>query len=701
MTTYATTRALSRTAGVDKITVDGVDVTNLRDKRTPLPSYSLAEPFGYGATTLEFPQVHAEHEAVNFGTGELSWVRAGARVVISRTFDSDPEVIDYVGVVLAIPVDGRVLRLEVGGEFSGRAACIDIQNPVVRTPQDVGHWASLACQTVGLVPDPWYGPTTGIEVAQVGGQTLLSWAQFIGTMSQDDDGTQRALMPAVWGSRRYGFAAKDTTTHHLTAFPDDARVVLRVTRDATQEPNVWYGSGISPDGVRWQNSKWPGVFQGTPDAYPISGGAPFGLGTTNADTIDNDGITTLQFNLQQRGYMPFTILPTTTYNAAMVKAVKLLQHDAHLTVTGTMTTDAWDALFDLSVTGFDVNGAKVFPLVADPRVEKFIYSATGAIIGSNPAYDPTVLRVERTVDFGPGVDKATGRAWCRGQYARSQGSNWAGTIELNGSGVFWGSHANSTGLTADDIASYRDVRPGMNLWVPYFDGGTLFHISGVDVSDGRAVLTVDTQARDLMELREILDRNQSSKRDTRRAWVIGQQPSKASGNMVIRDENFGILFNKVTLEANKWTTFPVIVGQHGQINRVDLRTVNDEAEFAVAAFSKKMTRKRLARKVGDPLTTADESVWETSDIQDWFDDEIILYAAGDGNQPCGYGRRRKLNDAGNATGAPLTGRFIDRDSWAYYHAVGNPVLIWLAIYPDRDCVLKRGQILWPQMDDTV
>lgn len=701
MTTFAATRALTKTAGRDKITIAGTDVTNFRGIHTPIPAYSLTEPFGYGQTALDFVQIYPTFEADNFGTGELAWVREGARVVYSRTFDDDPDVIDYVGVVLAVVTDGRTLRLEIGGEFSGPASCLDVQNPVTRVPQDVGHWAARACWSVNLALDPWFGPVTGIEVAQTGGQTLLSWAQYVGTMSQDDDGTQRALMPKTWGSRTYEFAAKDTTTHDLTLFPDDARGVLRVTRDATQQPNVWYGTGISPDGVRWQNSKWPGVFQGTPDAYPISGGASFGLGTTDADTIDGDGITTLQINLKQRGYMPFTVPSTTTYNAAMVKAVKLLQRDARLSVTGTMTTAAWNALFDLSVTGYDLNGAQIFPLFADTRVEKYVYSATGAVIGRNDAYDPTVLRVERTVDFGPGVDKATARAWCVGQYVRSRAvANWQGTIELNNVGLFWGDHADESTVTADDVASFRDVRPGMNVWVPYFDGGTLFHVAGVNVRPDGAALTVDTQARDLMELREIITRDQSSKRDTRRAWMLQHQPTKASGNMVIRDENFGILHHKVALDGNKWNVFPVIAGQSGQVNKIDLR-MTDGVEYAVAAFSVKMTRKRLARKVGNPLTTADESVWETSDIQDWFDDELLLYAAGDGKQPCGYGRRRKLDDAGNRTSAPLTGRFIDAATWPYYHAPGTAVLIYVAIYPDRDCVLKRGQILWPQLDDAV
>jgi hypothetical protein len=703
VTTFATTRALAKVAGRDKITVDGVDVTDFRDKHTPFPTLSLAEPFAYGAIVLTFPQIHATFEADNFGTGELSWVREGARVVISREFDSGPDVIDYVGVVLSVPVDGRALNLEVGGEFSGRAASLEMKTPLARSMIDVGHWAQQAILAANLSFVDGYGPTTGIKIAPQGGQSLLAWTQYVCTMSQDDDGTQRALMPSTWGARTWTFAEKDTTTVDLTGFPDDARVALRVTRDATEQPNVWYGSGISPEGVRWQNSKYPGVFQGTPAPYPMSGGAPFGSGTTDADTINDDGISTLQINLEQRGYMPFATPPTSTYNAAMVKAVKLLQADARLSETGTMTTDAWDALFDLSVTGYDLNGAKIFPLISDPRVEKFIYSSTGAVIGRNPAFDPRVLRVERVIDFGPGVDKATGRAWCRGQQARALRKNWTGTIELgNGVGLWAGDHATPTGLTEANIVAQRDIRPGMNVRIPYFDNDTLFHIAGVEQRADGATLTVDTQARDLMELREIIDRNRESRRDVRREWMSQNRPGKHSGNMVVRDEHFGILHNDVTLHGNRWNVIPFIVGQSGQVNRVKIHLVNDQAAFAVAAFATRVTERRLNRRVGNPLTvTGGESAWEKASLQDWFDNRVLLYSAGDENQPCGYFPRRFKNDSGNATGAPITGRHFDDEPWPYECAPGTAAIIYVAIWPDRDCTLKRGQILWPQLDDAV
>jgi hypothetical protein len=161
------------------------------------------------------------------------------------------------------------------------------------------------------------------------------------------------------------------------------------------------------------------------------------------------------------------------------------------------------------------------------------------------------------------------------------------------------------------------------------------------------------------------------------------------------------LGQNVPLEGNQWNIIPVIVGQHGQVNRVKLHTINDEAEFAVAFFSHEVTRKRLDRKIGNPLTMADESVWETGDVQDWFDDRILLYASGDGKQPCGYHPRRHRNDAGDVTDAPITGKHLDDAPWPYICAAGSAVLIYMAIYPDRDCTLKHGQILWPQLDDVV
>jgi hypothetical protein len=695
---YAGTRALARLAGRTRIVVGGVDVQYFRDYSTPMPRYTLTEPFAYGATSIQFPQVHMGYEQA--GVGDLAWAHEGAAVTISRVFDDGSETVDYRGRVISVEAAGRVLNLDVGGQFSGPANTLEEQTLMYRQSLDVGRYASLAAGRCGLSFSPWFGPATGIELTHSGGQSLLSWAQYLGAMSQDVSGQQRALMPTVWGGNTWGFEVKDYTTRHFTAFNDDARVVVEVSQDASEAPNVIYGTGITPDGERITNAKWPGVFAGPPPDYPMAGNVNFGSGTTDGDTVNGDGITVLYVKLREMGYLPFQIENTGVYTSDIVAAVRKLQRDVGLTVTGTMTLAAWKRLFNVDYTGYSINGARIAPLAADPRVEEFLYTSNGSVAGRNPDYDPTILRVERTIDFGSGITKSAMIAYAQGILARSSSlKNWVGTIRLNGAGVFTGSHDSGTGLTEADLMPYRDIRPGMNVWVPYFDGGTLFHVAGVDVDDAGATLTVDTQARDLVEVRQIMERDRDSRRDPRRDWFASNRTRKLSSAMIACDEGFGWIDRKVALEGGKWNVIPVIAGQQGQVNRVDIRLTNDPAEFAVAAFSRQMTRKRLAHKIGNPLTTGDESVWETSDIQDWFDDRILLYATGDGKQPCGYGKRRKRDDAGNLTGAPLTGRLLDDSPWPYICAAHTAVIVYVAIYPDRDCTLKRGRILYPQLDD--
>lgn len=695
--TYADTRALAVKAGRDRVVIGGVDVTYFRDYTTPFPRYPLQEPFAYGATSIQFPQVHAGYEVA--GVGELAWARAGVPVVISRVFDDGTEKVDYRGEVASVEAAGRVLNLDVGGQFSGPAGLLEEQNQLYRSSRDVGRWASLAASAVGLSFSPWFGPVTGIELTHTGGQSTLSWAQYLGAMSQDVNGQQRAIMPTTWGGDTWGFNVKDYTTRHFTAFNDDARVVLEVTRDAAEAPNVIYGTGITPDGERITNAKWPHVFAGPAPDYPMAGNVAFGLGTTDADTVNGDGIEVLYYALRELGYLPFQIQFTGTYTSDFVAAVRRLQRDVGLSVTGTMTLTAWKRLFNVDATGYSINGAHIAPLAWDSRVEPYLYTANGAVAGRNPDYDPTVPRVERTIDFGSGITKAAMIAYAQGMLARSASmKNWVGTLRLAGSGVFTGSHDSGALLTAADIMPYRDIRPGMNVWVPYFDGGTLFHVSGVDVDDSGATLTVDTQARDLVEVRQIMDRDRDSRRDPRRDWFASNRTRKHSNAMIACDEGFGWIDRKVNLTGGQWNIVPVIAGQQGQVNRVDIRLTNN-AEFAVAATSSAVTTKRLQNWFGDPLVTADESWLEKDALQQKMDDRVILYAMGDGKQPCGYGIRRKFDDSGNRTSASSSGRLLDDSNWTYICAAHTAVIVYVAIYPDRDCALKRGRILYPQLDD--
>jgi len=370
-----------------------------------------------------------------------------------------------------------------------------------------------------------------------------------------------------------------------------------------------------------------------------------------------------------------------------------------------MTVATWHALYDLDVTGYSGFGAAIYPIRQKRNVRKWNITPGGNLISRNDDFDPAALRVDRTIDFGAGVEKSVARRLIAGQAARAALGNYTGTIRLNDIGAFAGevNPADIGSLTDDDVISYRDIRPGQNAWLPLFAGGIQVHVVGVNVDARGATLTVDSQARPLMEVRQVIARNRDSRRDVRREWMVANRGVKPSGNMISRDEHFGILDTPRSLDGNEWNVFPLVAGQMGQINRVDIRTTDDEAEFCVAIFSHEVTRALLQRKVGDPFPMSDvgESVWDAVDYDAFFDRRILLYAAGTVEQPCGYGRRKKFGPAGHRTSAPLTGNFIDDGGFPYITDAFSDPVVWVAIYPDRDCKVRRGQLLYVQEDDVV
>jgi hypothetical protein len=164
-------------------------------------------------------------------------------------------------------------------------------------------------------------------------------------------------MPTTWGGDTWHFPEKDYTTVHATAFHNDTQVVLDVSDDISEQPNVIYGQCVGPDGTRYTNAKWPNVFSGPMPDYPKADGTAFGVGFTNADTVNGDGIDILWDKLRAMYYLPFDIENTGVYTTDFATAVNKLKKRAGLTQNGQMTLAAWKALYDADVTGFSVVGA--------------------------------------------------------------------------------------------------------------------------------------------------------------------------------------------------------------------------------------------------------------------------------------------------------------------------------------------------------
>ena len=703
--TFPTTRAIERDAGADRIVIDGVDVTYFRmttpgDQPWQVPDYRLIEPFAYGPTRLVVPRVNAQFERA--GVGDLAFARAGAVVIFQRRYGS-ALVTDYRGRVLSVSASGTDLVLDVGGLIEGPATLAYQPPPVYREMGSTGRWMRNALARLGL-PIGDISVDQGRQVPEQGDMTLLAWMQQLCAASTALDGRQRTLMP-LEGSNgtRWGFGYKDTTTVHATIFHDGARAVVDVIDDATEKPNVWYGDGVNPDGGRWRNSKNPGMVPiADPPPFPMPAGQVMTLGTTDADTTSGDGVDTLRVRLQVFGYandhFTYDPLPYGTYNQQIADGVSALQADANLPQTGETDAATWAALWNLADTGTSLTDARQMPLVSSGKVDRWNYAANGSRIGHNDAYDPDALRVDRPISFGPGVEKADARDWCRAQQARLIEAKWSGRIVLDGWGGFAGKHDDPSTVTAADLMTWRDFRPGMNVWLPYFDGGQLFHVSGIDVTATGATLTVDQAARDFPELSEVLARRRESRRDIRREWVAANRSNRASAQVPEWDAELGgLLYDAEPLRGDGWNLFPVAVGQVGTINRVNI-TLDKATEFAVAVFSRRVYASDLDAVVGDPFpVNADgEPKWDTADgVQAWYDDGTLLYCAGHEKDPCGYGTyglRHKFSESGNRTDAPLVGRFRDDSAWDYICAPFAPSILYVAIWPLADANVKAGRI---------
>jgi len=92
-----------------------------------------------------------------------------------------------------------------------------------------------------------------------------------------------------------------------------------------------------------------------------------------------------------------------------------------------------------------------------------------------------------------------------------------------------------------------------------------------------------------------------------------------------------------------------------------------------------------------------DEIWTTPKLTKLVDDDRALLGAwGTADQPCGYWPRAYTGPGGQATGAPITGLFID-DGGFDYHTFAEPVL-WYAIYPDRDTKILPQRTLWETLE---
>jgi hypothetical protein len=699
-----TATIVDRARDRDRILVGGKDVTFFRGVATPTPDYALISPLLYGSGSLTLPQVNPLFE--HLGTGALKWLRKGKPVVVQRVNAAGNIVAtDYRGIIVAFNVSGNALTVELGGQASGRAALRNKQIPIFRGRHDAGFWGIRAVAELRVPTAPLNGPDTGIVLHNAGGMSQLDYINQVCSMAVTGAGEQYTIMPV---NGVYRMMLKDIDTIDVTAYFDDARIKPDLRRDIAEEPNRVFATGVRHDGQRVRFGAYPGLKQGEAPDYPMNDNSAFGQGTVDADTDTGDGVTVMLWKLQQAGYLDERDAPG-GYDDDVTDAIKVLQDDRGTTQTGNMNPTTWRALFDLDVTGYSTMWSRILPAAQLASVREWDRTGNGSLSSRNPNYDPHVIPVDRNIDAGAAFTRQRIRKFARTEL--SQGDNWVGTVDLN-FGLISGEHNPGDALTSSDVKQARGVRPGMNLWAPLFDGGTLFHVSGVQVSNGGkdVQLTVDTRARDTMKVWQVIQRNRESRQNPARAWINQYRSSTISKDGLGEwDEIGGLLDSRVSLNGGTWNVFPVVAGQEGTVSRLRFQLTNPD-EFAMTISGRKISAKRLNHLVPRPLayTRNDHGTVEVGDdteLEPWYErahvrdvlrDKFLLYAAGTHDEPCGYAPARKTRDDGDPTGEPATGLHVD-DAGFSYRTFSEPVL-WVAIWVSGANAVQAGRVMWNQLE---
>lgn len=685
---------------LDQIIVGGKDITIWREAPTPLPGYSFVSPGGFGPATLVVPQIHAAFETP--GEGHLRFLRIGAPVYVRRRDPETGEVVgvDYRGIITAHNPDGDNWSATVGGDLVGRAALLQQQVPIFRWRVDLGRIAYDAVRRAGRIFDPYLGPKTGIPVMRFGGSGLLEHLGQVSAMGTTRTGRQWTIMPD-WSTGRYGMARRDLTTITATVYADDARTVARLSRDAADEPNRIFMTGVTPEGLRVRFGRYPGLkVTRTPPPYPYTDGRTFGIGTQDADTDTGDGITVLANRLFIVKALTRPNIPG-GYDADLARAVKTIQRRAGIPATGNMTPRTWRVMYDLGVTGYSLLGSGIGPAAEDDRVRKWDRAPSGALIRRNATYDRSVLPVERNVDAGTGFTMGQLKEWAEAEIEEGATPNYVGSITLNTGAIVKGLHIPGDPITPDDLFRARDLRPGQNLWLPLHSGGLVVHVAAVQVAAGTGIVTadVDTRARDSMAVWEVIARNREAKKSLRHAWIQENRSSTQTKDSTTPwDEVGGVLPDPIDLAGDDWTVFPLIAGQEGTLGWLDMNT-NPNAEFVMAIFGDPITERRLRRLIGNPLTPAGSRRWASERIRRILTTRhLMLYVAGSNKEPLGYFPKKKggEDDNGNKGSVPLTGRWRDEAQIRYF--TGKHPVLYVAVFADRDTRVPRGRIAWPQLE---
>jgi hypothetical protein len=646
--------------------VGGVDVTFIRNDADPLHSryadYKSSVPLGPDEASLTCPGWKPWDEA---GTGDLSMFTRDAafEVVMVRPDDSiEPKWEGF----LSSEEDSSGENLE---SYTFKAEGIFTQAmhelydpPVYLPPTDPLHIVADVLNSVthrrwNAIPRV----NSTLEKVQDRGRPGGSkWQRVQDVLSKaiTSDGRQYTLQRVA--PYTYWIVLKpETVTADFTVTKGAPGIACSFVVDQSNRRDRIYGRGFAPDGGYWEGRVFPGLEFGIPPTYPMAGFANISVGTTDADTTSGTGVTDWQRQMREIGY-PVTV--DGVMNANDTQWVTKIQRDAGLTVDGSLGPQTFAATWENNSTDVDLTSYRL-PLATLPEVEPLLYSASGAIIGTNPADDPSiVVHGMPEIDFGSGIKKSKAIPQARIILDRESDP---------------GVQVRVTMLTDPHEASSSrfDIETLDNLEIVGHRGSTTFQLSDVAVSELAVTVTGDTKARDHLAVQALLEKNEAARRDvSSRSGTRDVSSLNKSSVVQYESESKAGFVPRTAINGNSglWTIRKTFVSQVG-VAKVEFTATGPLSELVVGLFNRPIRTSVLESLVGDPLASSDG--WYDA-VETLQEDYGLMEVFGTPENPGGYWPRQKGD-------GPLTGKLRDSSSSLYDSPFGG--FVWVAMFTSQSC----------------
>lgn len=645
-----------------QIVVEGQDITWINGAPTPMPQWSRTEPFGSYSATIELPQLSIFQEAP-------AWAKSGANVEIRlvKIAEDQPDVKVFTGAVVKTGrrEDRRAFTLTCHGVMF--LSDLQLRTPGFKTaPRDIG---AVVADTLNTAISRRYATVaavaTGSKTSVLGG-----WEPRLSGY------IQTLLATAVTGGRQWTVKCadrspvierKDTTTVHWEIRAGQPGIEVDLEDDSAESPDAIFGEGTRSDGGHWSNTKYPNWNPDDTPPYPYTDpDTVIVVGTRDSDTDTGDGVSVWQEKVGRK--------VTRYFSTGDRTALRNIQRRGGILIDGRLGPQSWATTFNTGANTGTLDGSFQAPLAVATEVEPRLYGPDGDDLGMNPDYDAGVIRVDRKINFGQGVDIEDARTNANELLARDAGPGWQGTIDFT--------------LDPPGGSKY-EILEGQNIRVLGWAGqDILLHIASVDVNAAEITapvrLTVDQKARDYPTLDAIRQRQRDAVDPARIAYQRLTSGRIQSDAVVYDAESPGGKLPRHPVFTDLWDVRKIPLGAYGTIAKTQITTSSPASAFCVAIFGKSITAAQLLSIVGNPLTTTDtESPWDK--YGDDLDAFAFINAWGWAGQPAGFGRRSKTNPAGE-TGAPVTGKLLDETPLTY--ATQSVPWVWVATIAADSCYVE-------------